>query len=298
MKISFLGTGIMGASMAGHLLDAGHELTVFTRTRAKAESLLGRGARWADSPAEAAHGSDAVISIVGYPEDVEAVYLGQQGVLSAEAAPALAIDMTTSTPSLAKRIHSEAARRGIGAIDAPVSGGDMGARGGTLSIMVGGDEPDVARAWELFEVMGRSIVHHGPAGAGQHAKLVNQIMVGATMIGLSEGLLYARCAGLDGTKAIESVSAGAVGSWTVSNIGQRMVERDFEPGFYVEHFLKDLGIALAEAKEMGLDLPGLEMAHRFYEQAKGEGLDLKGTQVLLTLLERAHDLAPDEKSLK
>lgn len=292
MKVAFLGTGVMGQSMAGHLLDAGHELTVYTRTRAKADELLSRGAVWAESPAAAAHGMDVVISIVGYPEDVEAVYLGTDGVVQAESPPALWIDMTTSTPTLAKVLYERAQAVGATAIDAPVSGGDVGARAGTLSIMVGGDEQAVQAAWPLFEAMGSLIVHQGGAGAGQHTKMVNQILIASMMVGVTEGLLYARQAGLDGEKVIESVGAGAAGSWTISNLGPRMLAGDFEPGFYIEHFLKDLSIALAEAQKMGLKLPGLAMAHQFYEQGVADGLGRKGTQALLTLFERAHDLAP------
>lgn len=292
MRIAFLGTGVMGSSMAGHLMDAGHDLVIHTRTKAKAEGLLERGAAWADSPAEAADGSDAAISIVGMPHDVAEVHLGHSGVLRAETPPGLLIDMTTSTPSLAKEIHAEARARDVGAIDAPVSGGDVGARSASLSIMVGGDAGDVARAMPLMEVMGSSIVHQGPAGAGQHTKMVNQILIAAMMVGVSEGLLYARTAGLDGTKVIESVGSGAAGSWTISNLGPRMLEGDFAPGFYVEHFLKDLSIALEEARVMDLDLPGLAMAHRFYEEAQTAGYGRNGTQVLLKHLEEAQGASP------
>ncbi|MCH2145167.1 MAG: NAD(P)-dependent oxidoreductase [Phycisphaerales bacterium] len=286
MRLGFLGTGVMGASMAGHLLDAGHEVTVHTRTAAKAASLLDRGAVWAASPVEAAEGRDAVLSIVGMPSDVESVYLGEGGVLSASAVPGLLIDMTTSTPTLARRIHAEAASRGGAAIDAPVSGGDVGARNATLSIMVGGDPGPVEQAMPLFQAMGKAIVHQGPAGAGQHTKMVNQILIASMMIGVCEGLLYAERAGLDGARVIESVGGGAAGSWTINNLGPRMLQRDFEPGFYVEHFLKDLGIALEEAGQMGLDLPGLAQAHAFYEQVQAAGMGRKGTQALLCLLEQ------------
>lgn len=294
MRIAFLGTGVMGASMAGHLLEAGHELTVHTRTKAKAASLLEKGAIWADSPAIAAEGRDAAISIVGFPADVEAVYLGGDGVLAAEAPPSLIIDMTTSTPSLARQLYHQAVARGVGSVDAPVSGGDVGARTGTLSIMVGGDASDVEKAVPLLEVLGSSIVHQGPAGAGQHTKMVNQILIAAMMMGVCEGLLYAHQAGLDGTKVIESVGGGAAGSWTINNLGPRMLAGDFEPGFYVEHFLKDLSIALEEARAMDLELPALEQAHAFYEQVQAAGLGRKGTQALLLLLERLNGVEPPE----
>lgn len=286
MRIAFLGTGVMGASMAGHLIDAGHELTIHTRTRARAEGLLSRGASWADTPAACADAQDVVISIVGLPSDVESVYLGPEGVLAAGKPPSLLIDMTTSTPSLARRIHQEASQRGVSSIDAPVSGGDVGARNGTLSIMVGGDHDAIVTAMPLLEAMGRSIVHQGEAGAGQHTKMVNQILIASMMVGASEGLLYAERAGLDGAKVIESVGGGAAGSWTINTLGPRMLQRDFEPGFYVEHFLKDLSIALQEAQEMGLELPGLAQAHALYARLEADGLGRKGTQVLLTLLER------------
>ena len=290
MKIAFLGTGVMGASMAGHLMDAGHELRVHTRTSSKARQLLDRGAVWADTPASAADGCDAVISIVGMPEDVESVYLGEDGVCRSSEPPGLWIDMTTRTPTLAVRLDEAASALGSRAIDAPVSGGDVGARNGTLSIMVGGEEASVGRAMPLFEAMGGTIVHQGPAGAGQHTKMVNQILIASMMIGASEGLLYARKAGLDGDRVIASVGGGAAGSWTINNLGPRMLKRDFEPGFYVEHFLKDLSIALAESRQMGLELPGLAMAERFYAEVQAAGLGRKGTQVLLQLLEGRNGL--------
>jgi 3-hydroxyisobutyrate dehydrogenase len=290
MRLGFLGTGVMGASMARHLLEAGHELTVHTRTPEKAATLLEQGASWAETPQAASEGRDAVLSIVGLPSDVESVYLGSEGVLAANAVPPLLIDMTTSTPSLAQRIHLEAARLGASAIDAPVSGGDVGAQAGTLSIMVGGDATAVARAQPLFEAMGRSIVHQGPSGAGQHTKMVNQILIASMMVGACEGLLYAEKAGLDGEQVIESVGGGAAGSWTINNLGPRMLKRDFEPGFYVEHFLKDLSIALEEARSMDLELPGLVQAHAFYERLQADGLGRKGTQVLLCLLERLNGM--------
>ena len=289
MKIGFLGTGVMGTSMAGHLLDGGHDLRVFTRTRAKAEPLLARGASWADCPREAADGSDVVISIVGMPADVEAVHLGSDGTLASATPPRLLIDMTTSTPSLARRIFQIAAERSVGAIDAPVSGGDVGARNATLSIMVGGCTNHVEDAWPLFELMGGTIVHQGDAGCGQHTKMVNQILVASTMLGISEGLLYARSAGLEGKKVLQSVGGGAAGSWTITNLGPRILAGDHAPGFFVDHFLKDLSIALEEADSMGLDLPMLALARRFYAEASEKGLGDQGTQVLASLLVANHE---------
>ena len=289
MKIGFLGTGVMGASMAGHLLEAGHDLAVFTRTRAKAEPLLARGARWAESPREVAEGADVVISIVGMPADVESVHLGAEGTLAASTRPRLLIDMTTSTPSLARRLHEEAARHSVGAIDAPVSGGDVGARNASLSIMVGGDDAHVKAAWPLFDSLGGTIVHQGGPGCGQHTKMVNQILVASTMLGISEGLLYARAAGLDGERVLQSVGGGAAGSWTISNLGPRILAGDTAPGFFVDHFLKDLSIALDEAESMGLTLPMLGLARRFYSEASEKGLGSHGTQVLASLLVANHE---------
>jgi 3-hydroxyisobutyrate dehydrogenase len=271
--------------MAGHLLDAGHELTVHTRTRSKAEPLLDRGASWAESPAEAANETDVTFSIVGFPADVEATHLGADGTLSASKPPRVIVDMTTSQPSLAARIATEAAARGVGSVDAPVSGGDVGARHATLSIMVGGDDQHVTFVRPLLEKLGENIVHQGRPGAGQHTKMVNQILIATNMIGVCEGLLYARKAGLDPNQVIASVGAGAAGSWSISNLGPRMIDRNFDPGFFVEHFLKDLGIALAESARMGLSMPGLALARQLYEAVRAQGHGRLGTQALLLALE-------------
>jgi len=285
-RIAFIGTGVMGASMAGHLMDAGHELTIHTRTKSKAEPLLARGAAWADTPAAAADGTDVVISIVGYPDDVRATHLGEHGTLQASHLPGAVVDMTTSQPSLAIEIAEAAAQVGVGSVDAPVSGGDVGAKNATLSIMVGGEKEHVNAVMPLFQCLGKSIVHQGGPGAGQHTKMVNQILIATNMIGVCEGLLYARRAGLDPTTVIESVGSGAAGSWSINNLGPRMIKRDFEPGFYVEHFLKDLGIALAEAQRMGLSVPGLALATQLYEAVRAQGHARRGTQALLLALER------------
>ena len=283
MKIGFIGTGVMGKSMAGHLLAAGHDLTVHTRTREKAADLLGQGAKWADSAAEAALDSDVAISMVGFPADVEEIHLGPHGTLSSSNPPSLLIDMTTSTPSLARSLATEAAARGISAIDAPVSGGDKGAREASLSIMVGGASAAVDRAMPLFEIMGRTIVFMGDAGAGQHTKMANQILVSSSMVGACEAILYAEAAGLDPRKMVEAVSQGAAATWTIQNLAPRMLDGDFEPGFFVEHFVKDLGIALTESANLGLDLPGLAGAARLYRLLESRGLGRKGTQALLLL---------------
>ena len=291
MRIGWIGCGVMGTSMVGHLLENGHTVRVFTRTRAKAASVLEKGADWAENPREAAEGTDAVVSIVGFPEDVESVHLGHAGTLTATRLPPILIDMTTSDPGLAIRLHAAASERGVAAMDAPVSGGDVGARNGTLSIMIGGDAAAVEIARPLFEACGGTIVHQGGPGAGQKTKIVNQILVAASMIGACEAILFAGRAGLDPRTVLKSVVTGAAGSWTLSNLVPRMLDGDFEPGFFIDHFVKDLGIAVREARGTGLELPGLEMAERFYFEAKAEGLGSKGTQALLLLLEGRQ---PDE----
>jgi len=286
MNLGWIGTGVMGLPMAQHLMNAGHSVTVFSRTRSKAQPLLDAGASWADSPKDAAAGQDVVFSMVGFPADVETVHLGEGGTLCAEPCPGVIVDMTTTAPSLSRRIAEQAQRKSVGAVDAPVSGGDVGARNATLSIMVGGDPGSVERVLPLLNVLGRQVVHQGEAGAGQHTKMVNQILIATNMIGVCEGLLYAHKAGLDPRTVIESVSSGAAGSWSISNLGPRMIERDFEPGFYVEHFIKDLQIALDEAARMGLALPGLALARQLYAAVAAQGFTRKGTQALLLALER------------
>lgn len=277
----------MGLPMAGHLLAAGHQLAVFSRTQSRVQPLLDQGAAWADSPAAAANGADVAISMVGYPEDVHATHLGPSGTLAADTLPALIIDMTTSKPSLAVEIAAVAAQRDVASIDAPVSGGDVGARNATLSIMVGATSPDAFdRALPLLRCLGKSIVHHGPPGSGQHTKMVNQVLIATNMIGVCEGLLYATRAGLDPLKVIESVGGGAAGSWSINNLAPRMLRRDFAPGFYVEHFIKDLSIALEESARMGLAMPGLALARQLYEAVRAQGHGRCGTQALLLALER------------
>ena len=284
-RIGFIGTGVMGTSMAGHLLNAGHQLIIHTRTRAKAQPLIERGAAWADSPAAAAEGANVVISMVGYPADVEETHLGPTGTLRAKRLPDLIIDMTTSQPKLAERVYQQAKQKGVGSLDAPVSGGDVGARNATLSIMVGGGVPDYDKALPFLSVLGKQIVHQGAPGSGQHAKMVNQILIASTMIGVCEGLLYAQRAGLDPLKVIQAVGSGAAGSWTINNLGPRMINRDFNPGFYVEHFIKDLGIALEESQRMGIRLPGLNLANELYRGVAEQGHGRLGTQALLLTLE-------------
>jgi 3-hydroxyisobutyrate dehydrogenase len=284
-RIGWIGTGVMGASMCGHLLDAGYEVTVTTRTRAKAEPVLELGATWADSPAAVAEQSDVVFTMVGYPSEVEEVLLGDDGVVAHLEPGSIVVDMTSSRPSLAVALATATAERGVGALDAPVSGGDVGARAGTLSIMVGGDQAAFDAVRPCFDVMGKAVVLQGPAGSGQHTKLVNQTLVAGNIVAVCEALLYAQRAGLDVEKVLESVSSGAAASWALSNLAPRMVADDYAPGFFVDHFVKDMEIALDEAARMQLALPGLALAHELYValQAQGHGRD--GTQALILALE-------------
>jgi len=289
-RIGWIGTGIMGAPMCGHLLDRGYTVTVFSRTRERAQALVDRGARWGDSPEAVARGSDVVVTIVGFPCDVREVALGPRGVLAGAAAGTIVVDMTTSEPSLAREIYAAASARGVASVDAPVSGGDIGAREARLSIMVGGDREVCERLRPLFECMGTTIVHHGAAGAGQHAKMVNQLLVATGMIGVCEALLYAFKAGLDLRAVLESVSGGAAGSWSLTNYAPRILRHDFAPGFLVEHFVKDMGIALAEAKRMRLALPGLALAEQLYVALQAQGHAKAGIQALLLALARLSDV--------
>ncbi len=273
--------------MAGHLLAAGYPVCVYNRTRSKADGLLEAGAVWKDSPYEAASGADIVITIVGYPSDVEAVYLGERGIVSALAEGAMAIDMTTSSPLLARKIAEVAARRGIGILDAPVSGGDLGAREARLSIMVGGERSAFEKALPVLQVMGKNIVYQGAAGAGQHTKMCNQIAIAGGMVAIGESLAYAKKAGLEPSTVLQGISAGAAGSWSMSNLVPRALKGDYAPGFFVKHFVKDMKIALEAAEEMELDLPGLEMAKRLFEEIVASGGEDAGTQALFKLfLER------------
>jgi 3-hydroxyisobutyrate dehydrogenase len=283
-KVGWIGTGVMGTSMCGHLIAAGYEATVYNRTPARMAGLVERGAKAAGSPAEVAAASDIVFTIVGYPSDVRAVTLGPDGTLSAARPGTVLVDMTTSDPALAVEIAEAAKAQGVDAIDAPVSGGDIGAREARLSIMIGGEVEVVAALRPLFEVMGKTIVHQGPAGAGQHTKMVNQILIASGMIGVCEGLLYGYKAGLDLPTVLQSVGSGAAGSWSLNNLGPRMIAGNFDPGFYVEHFLKDMGIALAEAKRMKLALPGLALAEQLYRAVEAQGNSRKGTHALMLAL--------------
>jgi len=273
----------MGSSMAGHLLDAGYSLNVYNRTRRKSDTLTERGAVWRDSPGEVAASSDVVISIVGYPKDVEEIYLGNGGIIDRANPGALLMDMTTSSPVLARRIHEAARARGLAVLDAPVTGGDRGAREATLSILVGGDELDFERALPILQVMGRNIVRFGPAGSGQTAKLANQIIIAGGMLGVCEGLAFANRSGIDAGELLECVSKGAAESWSLSNYGPRILSGDFAPGFFVKHFIKDMKLAGEAASEAGMSLEGLATALRQYEKLAGDGGAENGTQGLYEL---------------
>jgi len=279
-RVGWIGTGVMGSSMCGHLLDKGYSATVYSRTRARAEPLLGKGAIWADSPKKVAQQSDVVFSIVGFPSDVREVTLGEDGTLAGAEAGSILVDMTTSEPSLALEIATQAKRKGVQSVDAPVSGGDVGAREARLSIMVGGDRDAVEAVMPCFEVMGKTIVHQGGPGAGQHTKMVNQTLIATNMIGVCEALLYAYRAGLDLQQVMQSVASGAAGSWSLSNLGPRIIDNNFDPGFFVEHFIKDMGIALDEAKRMSISLPGLALSHQLYLALKSQGHGRDGTHAL------------------
>ncbi|MGH0030521.1 MAG: NAD(P)-dependent oxidoreductase [Myxococcota bacterium] len=283
-RLGWIGLGVMGAPMCGHLLAAGYAATVFTRTRDKAQPLLDAGAVWADSPRAVAEASDVVFTLVGFPADVREVVLGADGALAGCRDGSVLVDMTTSDPSLAREIAQRARESGVHAVDAPVSGGDVGAREARLSIMVGGDADAVAAVQPLFECLGRTVVHQGGPGAGQHTKLVNQTVIASTMVGVCEALLYAHRAGLDPERVLASIASGAAGSFSLSNLAPRMLAGDFAPGFYVEHFVKDMGLALEEARRMGLELPGLSLARRLYEHLVATGRGRAGTQALVLAL--------------
>ena len=283
-RVGWVGTGVMGSSMCGHLIDAGFSATVFNRTRTKADGLIGKGAVWADSPKAVAENSDVVFTIVGYPTDVRQVVLGGQGVLAGCREGTFFAAMTTSEPSLAVEIAEAAAKKGVAAIDAPVSGGDVGAREARLSIMIGGEKQAVDALEVCWNAMGKTIVHQGGPGAGQHTKMVNQVLIATNMIGVCEALLYGYKAGLHLETVMQSVASGAAGSWSLSNLGPRAIANNFDPGFFVEHFIKDMGIALAESKRMGLSMPGLALAHQLYLALAAQGHNRDGTHALLLAL--------------
>ena len=283
-RIGWIGTGVMGSSMCGHLLRHGFATTVYSRTQAKAKELCDQGAVWAGTPRQVAELSDVVFLMVGFPHDVREVVLGTDGVLAGCKTGNMIVDMTTSEPSLAAEIAERASVKGVFSVDAPVSGGDVGAKEARLSIMIGGDSQAVQTLMPCFEMLGKTIVHQGAPGAGQHTKMVNQTLIASNMVGVCEALLYAYRAGLNLELVMQSVASGAAGSWSLSNLGPRMIQNRFEPGFFVEHFVKDMGIALEEAKRMNLTLPGLALAHQLYIALKAQGHGRDGTHALLLAL--------------
>ncbi|RLB15573.1 MAG: NAD(P)-dependent oxidoreductase [Deltaproteobacteria bacterium] len=289
MKIGWIGTGIMGGPMAGHLQAAGHELYIFTRTRDKAELLLKNGAHWCKSPAEVADNSEIVFTMVAFPADVEEVYLGENGIFSIEGSCRILVDMTTSRPILAQTISRTAEKRGIDSLDAPVSGGDIGARNATLAVMVGGKKAVFDTVLPLFQLMGKTISYMGGSGAGQHTKMCNQILVAGTMIGVCESLLYADKAGLDQQAVIDIIGKGAASCWSINNLGPRIVSGNYKPGFVVEHFIKDMAIALQEADGIGLSLPGLALAHKLYLEVQAQGHGRLGTHALMLALKALNE---------
>jgi 3-hydroxyisobutyrate dehydrogenase len=291
-RVGWIGTGVMGSSMCGHLLAKGYPVAVNTRTKSKADSLVAAGAAWADSPRAVAEQSDVVFTIVGFPADVREVYFGAGGLLPAARAGQVFVDMTTTEPTLAKEIYGAARAKSADAVDAPVSGGDVGARNATLSIMIGGDAATVQALMPFFETMGKRIMRQGGPGAGQHTKMSNQIVIAGTMVGVCESLLYGYRAGLSLDTMIETIRGGAAACWALDNLAPRIVKRDFAPGFVVEHFIKDMGIALAEGDRMGIALPGLALVHQLYAVVRAQGHGKRGTQALMLALEDMSKAGP------
>lgn len=284
-RIGWIGTGVMGLSMCGHLLRAGYRVTLHSRTKTKAQPLLDLGAAWAESPSEVAAVSDILLTMVGFPRDVRTVYFGATGILAGAQPGTMLVDMTTTDPALSREIAARATAKGLLAIDAPVSGGDVGARNATLSIMVGGESEPVHAVTPLFELLGKTIVHQGGPGTGQQAKLCNQIVIAGTMVGVCESLLYGYKAGLDLNRMLDSIRGGAAACWTLDQLAPRILQRNFEPGFFVEHFVKDMGLALEESKRMGLVLPGLTLVHQLYQTVQTLGHGRSGAHALMLALE-------------
>ncbi|MDY0222722.1 MAG: NAD(P)-dependent oxidoreductase [Desulfobacterium sp.] len=289
-KIGWVGTGVMGQSMCMHLLDGGHKIHLYNRTRAKASPLIEKGAVWCDTPAKVAEEGEIIFTIVGFPRDVRSTILGTNGIIEGAKPGTVVVDMTTSSPGLALEIHKTLKARDIESLDAPVSGGDMGARQATLAIMAGGDKFVYDKVLPFFKIMGKKIALMGGPGAGQHTKMSNQILIAGTMIGTVESLAYAYKSGLDLESVIRVIGSGAAGSWSINNLGPRIARGDFDPGFYIKHFIKDMGIALDEAKQMNLALPGLALANQFYVAAAAMGHEELGTQGLYKVFEKMNAL--------
>jgi 3-hydroxyisobutyrate dehydrogenase len=284
-RIGWIGTGVMGSSMCGHILQAGYRVTLHSRTKAKAQPLLNLGATWAENPRAVAAESDVVFTMVGFPQEVRTVYFGETGILAGAQSGAILIDMTTTVPALTREMAEHAMAKNVSAIDAPVSGGDVGARNAALSIMVGGDREAVQAVMPLFELLGHKIIQQGGPGAGQQAKLCNQIVIAGTMIGVCESLIYGYKAGLDLNRMLDSIRGGAAACWTLDYLAPRILQRNFDPGFFVEHFVKDMGIALEESTRLGLVLPGLTLVHQLYQTVINLGHGRSGTHALMLALE-------------
>jgi 3-hydroxyisobutyrate dehydrogenase len=289
-KIGWIGTGVMGKSMCAHILNAGYQIFVYNRTKEKAKELINMGAIWCSNPKEVAEKSNIVFTIVGFPNDVEEVYLGENGILKSIKSGSIVVDMTTSEPSLAQKIYSEAKTIGVSSLDAPVSGGDIGAKNGKLAIMIGGEKDTYKKILPFFKLMGENISYMGKEGAGQHTKMSNQILIASTMIGTVESLLYAYKAGNNLDEVIQVIGKGAAGCWSINNLGPRIAKNNFEPGFFIKHFLKDMGIALKEAKQLNLSLPGLALAYQFYMYAMALGLEEMGSQGLYKILAKMNGI--------
>lgn len=283
MKVGFIGLGVMGQSMAGHILEAGYDLVVYNRTKSKAKDLVDRGAEWANSPKQVAELADIVITIVGYPKDIEEVYLGEDGLFSGAKAGSIFIDMTTSTPSLAIELAEKGKELNVGVIDAPVTGGDIGAKEGRLAVLVGAEADDLEKVAPVIETFAAKVAHFGSHGAGQHAKVVNQIMVAGTMLGLAEMMAYAKQADLNLDEVVATIGSGAASNRSLENYGPRVIKDDYSPGFFVKHFVKDLKIALDEAEQASLELPMTELAYKLYSQLAEQGHENDGTQAIVKL---------------
>lgn len=284
-NIGFVGTGVMGCPMATHILKEGYKLYVYNRTSTKAQLLIDSGAYLCENPGQVAKNCDVIFAIVGFPKDVESIFLSPDGIVENAKTGAIIVDMTTSRPDLAQKIAEIAAKKGIQSLDAPVSGGDVGAKSGTLSIMVGGEREAYDRILPLFELMGGNVVYQGPAGSGQHTKMANQIAIASTMLAMCESLTYAKKAGLDPHEVLKSISNGAAGSWTLDNLAPRILRGDYEPGFFVKHFIKDMQIAIDSGESMGVDISALKVAKAKFDQIAGEGFMEKGTQSLIKAYE-------------
>jgi len=290
-NIGWIGTGVMGNSMCIRLLNAGYSLSIYNRTKEKAHKLIEMGAVWCESPKDVAKNSNLVFSIVGFPEDVKSVILDKDGVLHGAKSGSIIVDMTTSEPELAGLIFSEAQKKGVFSIDAPVSGGDVGAKEGTLAIMCGGERKIFDQIFPIFEILGKNIAYMGEAGAGQHTKMSNQILIASTMIGVVESLIYAYKAGLDLDSVIDVIGKGAASSWSINNLGRRIVNKNSAPGFFIKHFIKDMGIALKESKRMNLSLPGLALVNQLYIAATAMGYENLGTQGLFKVIQKLNGIS-------